>query len=354
MGVTLLAGLRLPIVQAPMAGGPSTPALALAVTEAGGLGFLAGGYRTPAALRDEIRALRRQTDRPFGVNVFVPGSASVDEQALAGYLGSLASDAARYGVDLGPARFDDDDWEAKLAVLHDEPPPVVSFTFGCPAPEVVDALRARGTTVWVTVTSPVEAELAARAGAEGLVVQGVEAGGHQASFSDDDGDRFGLLALIQLVGAAVRLPLVATGGIATGGAVAAVLAAGAAAAQVGTALMLAPEAATHPAHREALASPSGTGLTRAFTGRRARGIRNDFQDAHTPAAPSAYPHVHNATSPIRAAARAAGAGGDFNLWAGQTHPLAEASHAAVTVERLAVEAREALDRAHRILPRPSA
>ncbi|MCA1689910.1 MAG: nitronate monooxygenase, partial [Actinobacteria bacterium] len=284
--MTLLDGLRLPIVQAPMAGGPSTPALALAVSEAGGLGFLAGGYRSAGALGDEIRAMRRETDRPFGVNIFVPGSSRIDEAALRGYLASIEPDAARHGVEVGPARLDDDDWAAKLAVLHDDPPPVASFTFGCPPPGVVATLRDRGVTVWATVTSPEDAGIAARAGVDALVVQGAEAGGHQASFVDDDRDPLGLLALLQLIGAAVSLPLVATGGIATGAAVAAVLAAGASAAQIGSALMLTTEAATHPAHRAALASPAATGLTRSFTGRRARGIRNRFQDAHSDA-PSA-------------------------------------------------------------------
>ena len=162
----------------------------------------------------------------------------------------------------------------KVELLLAEPVPVVSFTFGCPEAALVERFRAAGSEVWVTVTDVAEARAAHAAGADALVVQGYEAGGHRGGFADDAPGDVGLLALLQLVGAALPgLPLVATGGIATGRAVAAVLAAGAAAAQVGTALMRAPEAATAPVHRDALAQPGRTAVTRAFTGRSARGHR---------------------------------------------------------------------------------
>jgi nitronate monooxygenase len=181
-------------------------------------------------------------------------------------------------------------------------------------------------------------------------VQGVAAGGHRGSFRDDGTGEIGLLALLQLVGSAVGLPLVATGGIATGRAVAAVLAAGGRAAQIGTAFMLCPEAATSAPHRAALGSERPTGLTRAFTGRQARGIENRFQRDHAGAAPRAYPELHHLTAPLRAHARAEGDAELVNLWAGQAHPLARAVPAAQLVRELAEEAATALAQARDRLP----
>src|SRR5215207_4037639 len=215
--MTLLDALAHPIVQAPLAGGASTPALAAAVSEAGGLGFLAAGYR--------------------------------DADAVRAFAGTLRGESERAGVALGEPRHDDDGWEAKLALAEAERLPLVTFTFGAPDAAVVERMHAAGAEVWVTVTSPAEARIARDAGADALVVQGVEAGGHRASFDDDAGADLGILAALQLIGAAVDLPLVATGGLATGRAVAAVLAAGATAAQLGTAFMRCPEAGTAAAHR---------------------------------------------------------------------------------------------------------
>lgn len=337
-----LGELAHPVVQAPMGGGPSTPALAAAVSEAGGLGFLAAGYLRPEAVRADVEALRELTGRPFGVNVFAPPGDPGDPAAVERYRAALAAEAERYGVALGEPRHDDDGWEAKLALLAELRVPVVSFTFGCPSAEVVERLREAGSAVWVTVTTAGEARTAAAAGADALVVQGVEAGGHRATFDDAAPGEVGLLALLQLVAAAVDVPLVATGGIATGRAVAAVLAAGAAAAQLGTAFMLAPEAGTSPSHREGLAGDGDTALTRAFTGRTARGLVNRFMAEHGEGAPSAYPEIHHLTAPVRAAARRQGDPDGFHLWAGQAHALAEPVPAGELVRRLSAEAREAL------------
>jgi nitronate monooxygenase len=337
-----LSRLEHPIVQAPMGGGPSTPALAAAVSEAGGLGFLAAGYRSAAAVREEIGELRRLTGRPFGINLFVPGPAHADRDALDAYASTLSGEAERYGVELGEPVHDDDGWDEKLALAADEHVPVVSVTFGCPPGAAVEALHDAGCSLWVTVTTAVEAAAAEAAGADALVVQGVEAGGHRGSFDEAAPGDVGLLALLQLVRAATDLPLVATGGIATGRGVAAVLAAGAGAAQLGTAFMLTPEAATSPAHREALRSAGPTALTRAFTGRSARGIENRFMRDHEADAPQGYPEVHHLTAPVRAAARERGDAEGFHLWAGQAHPLAAPLPAGELVRRLADEAREAL------------
>ena len=346
----ILDELRHPIVLAPLAGGPSTPALAVAVSEAGGLGFLAAGYRTAEAMADEIREVRAQTAAPFGVNLFVPGRGEVDDRALRAYLERLRDEATRYGVDLGEPRDDDDEWDAKLAVLKRERVPVVSFTFGCPPAETIAALHDVGSEVWVTVTDVAEARIAAEAGADALVLQGVEAGGHRGSFVDrDDAEGLSTLVLLRLVRADSELPLVATGGITDGAALAAVLAAGAAAAQIGTGFLLAREAGTHPAHRAALATQTPTALTRAFTGRRARGLLNRFLVEHSADAPAAYPHVHHVTAPVRAAARERGDADGFNLWAGQAHHLAVDAPAAEIVRTLARDAQAALDAATALL-----
>jgi nitronate monooxygenase len=338
-----ISQLEHPIVQAPMGGGPSTPALAGAVSEAGGLGFLGAGYRSPAAVREEIGQLRRLTERPFGINLFVPGPALADRGAVVAYASTLKGEAERYGVELGEPVHDDDNWDAKLALFAEEPVPVVSVTFGLPPAVAVEALHDAGCALWITVTTGAEAAAAQEAGADALVVQGLEAGGHRGSFDEAAPGQVGLLALLQLVRSATNLPLVATGGIATGRGIAAVLAAGAAAAQLGTAFMLTPEAGTSPGHREALRGAGLTALTRAFTGRSARGIENRFMREHEADAPLGYPEVHHLTAPVRAAARERDDAEGFHLWAGQAHPLAVELPAAELVRRLAEEAREALD-----------
>ena len=341
----ILDRLNVPIVLAPLAGGPTTPQLAAAVSEAGGLGFLAAGYLTASALRDRIADARALTQAPLGVNVFVPGGSPAAPQVVAAYAASIEADARAAGVTLGPPRFETDDWEAKLALLTADPLPVTSFTFGCPDPAVITELQAAGSEVWVTVTNPADAQEAASAGADVLVVQGSEAGGHRGSFRDDpaaDPGGFGLLALLQLIGARTGLPLVAAGGISTGAAVAAVLAAGARAAQLGTAFLRCPEAGTPEVHRAAVAGPGETAMTRAFSGRLARGIRNSFLDAHSQDAPVAYPEVNHLTAPLRAAGRAAGNPEVVNLWAGQAHELAGDLPAAELVALLALETRQAL------------
>src|SRR4051794_39981124 len=162
-----------------MGGGPSTPALASAVCEAGGLGFLAAGYLTADAVRSQLGELRELTDRPFALNLFAPPGPPGDPAAVERYAASLRDDAARYGAELGEPRHHDDGYADKLELAIEERVPVVSFTFGCPEREEVGRLQAAGAEAWVTVTTPDEADVAAGAGADALVVQGVEAGGHR-------------------------------------------------------------------------------------------------------------------------------------------------------------------------------
>ncbi|RJO72000.1 nitronate monooxygenase [Nocardia panacis] len=336
----LLDHLRVPIVLAPMAGGPSTPELTAAVTAAGGFGTLAAGYLSAEATATRIAATRTLTDGPFGVNLFAPGTPT-DPADYTPYVARLSRE-----FEVGTPKFDTDDWAAKLDLLVAAPVAVVTCAFGCPTAEEVARLHAVGTEFWVTVTSVDEARRAAAAGADALIAQGAEAGGHRASFvdrgADDAVDPPTLLTLLQLLRAATDLPLVAAGGLSTGAAIAAALALGARAAQVGTAFLRCPEAGTNPVHRAALGAATPTMLTRAFTGRRARGLRNRFMDDHSADAPAAYPEIHYATAPLRAAARAAGNPDAVNLWAGQAHSVTCELPAGELVAALAAAAKTAL------------
>jgi nitronate monooxygenase len=338
---SLLQGLEVPVVVAPMAGGASTPELVAAVSRAGGFGFLPGGGLDAAALAALIGAFRGLSDGPFGVNLLLVGPRR--DAGVAAYRDRLVT----AGWQPGEPRYSDDAVPAKLALLLDEPVPLVSFSFGCPDAQTVRALHGVGSEVAVTVTGPAEAEQAAAAGADVLIVQGMEAGAHRGGFVDDPGhptggEALGLLVALRLVVAVTELPLVAAGGIADGAGVAAVLAAGAVAAQLGTAFLLCPEAGTRPAHRAALARSDGppTEFTRAFTGRTARAIGNAFLSEHGAAAPAAYPQVHHLTAPIRAT----GEPDRLHLWAGQAYPLSRSLPAADLVAALHREAGDTVRR----------
>lgn len=311
----------MPVLAAPMAGGPTTPALVTAAARAGSMGFLAAGYRTADDLAADIAAVRAGVES-FGVNLFVPDRAEVDRGRVRAYRDLIAPEAERLGIELGELRWDDDDhWHAKVDLLCADPVPWVSFTFGLPDTDTVSRLRRSGTRLLMTVTGTDEARLAAEPAPDGLVVQAADAGGHRGTF--DQHRRPGsepLPELVREIRAAVGLPVIAAGGIATPEHVAAVLAAGAQAAQVGTALLLAAEAGTRPTHRRVLADPSSTtALMRAFTGRVARGISNAFSDRYDPAAPAGYPAIHHLTAPLRRWAAAHDDADHLHLWAGAGH-----------------------------------
>ena len=337
----------LPIVQAPMAGGVSVPQLAAAVSEAGGLGFLAAGYKTADGMYQEIKQLRGATNRPFGVNLFMPQPEYADPAAVEVYANQLAGESAWYETKLGdPDSGRDDGYDAKLAVLLDNPVPIVSFHFGCPTREVLDSLARAGTFTMVTATTVEEAQAVQRAGAGAVTVQGVEAGGHQGTHRDNpetDGAGIGLLSLIAQVREAVQIPIVAAGGIMRGSQIAAVLAAGATAAQLGTGFLATHESGANALHKQALTNPLfvRTELTRAFSGRPARGLVNRFMREHGPYAPAAYPQIHHLTSGLRKAAAKAGDAQGMALWAGQGHRLARDLPAQQLVEVLADEIAEA-------------
>ncbi|MWA11053.1 nitronate monooxygenase [Streptomyces sp. BA2] len=340
---------RLPIVQAPMAGGASCPQLAAAVSEAGGLGYLAAGYKTADGMYQEIKQLRGLTSRPFGVNLFMPQPEYADAAAVDVYRNQLAGEAAWYETQLGdPDSGRDDGYDAKLAILVEDPVPLVSFTFGCPTRDVFDAFARVGTITVATVTSPEEAQTAQWSGADAVCVQGIEAGGHQGTHRDNpetDGAGIGLLSLIAQVRDTVQIPVVAAGGLMRGSQIAAVLAAGADAAQLGTAFLVCPESGANVLHKQAMTNPlfTRTELTRAFSGRPARGLVNRFMREHGPYAPAAYPQIHHLTSGLRKAAAKAGDAQGMALWAGQGHRMARELPAGQLVEVLAAELAAAKD-----------
>lgn len=343
MPLALTDLLRYPVVQAPMAGGVAVPQLAAAVSEAGGLGFLAAGYKTADRMYQEIKQLRGLTGSPFGVNVFMPQPGASAPAAVGVYAEQLAGEAFWYATELGdPDNGCDDGYDAKLAVLLDNPVPVVSFHFGVPAEDVLDALRRAGTFTLATATTPDEARAVQDAGADAVITQGAEAGGHQGTHRDHpetDHSAIGLLSLISQVREAVGIPILAAGGLMHGSQIAAVLAAGASAAQLGTAFLATHESGAHVLHKQALTSPlyTRTEPTRAFSGRPARALVNRFLREHGRYAPAAYPAVHHLTAPLRKAAAAAGDPHGMALWAGQGHRMARELPAGQLVEVLAAE-----------------
>ncbi|BCJ27643.1 nitronate monooxygenase [Actinocatenispora sera] len=330
MGLRQLPG---PVVQAPMAGGATTPELVTAVGKAGGLGMLAAGYLPTAGLAEQIATVR-DVGVPFGVNLFVPTPDTADPDAVDAYRRRLEPAAARLGTELGVPGWTDDEYEAKLDLLAAVGVPVVTFTFGLPTEQDVIALRRAGTEVGVTVNSPAEAVAADRVGADFVVAQGIEAGGHRGGWLG--GEQFGLLSLIRLIRSTVDIKVIAAGGIADAVGVRAALAAGALAAYAGTAFLRCPEAGTPEPYRDALVAPefAETRLTRAYTGRWARGLANRFMAEQERYAPEAYPQLHGLTRPLRAAATAAGDTDVMAMWAGQSHALATDEPAAKVLHAL--------------------
>lgn len=336
MGGFDLRDLTVPVLVAPMAGGPTTPELAAAGSSAGGLGFLAAGYLKADALADRVAAARALTSGPLGVNLFVPQPSAVTAESVDRYAAELAGETQRYGTALGEPRFDDDDWAAKLALVRDLRPEVVSFTFGVPTAEECASLRDAGITTMATVTTTAEAQRAVQCGVDALVAQGPSAGGHRGTFDPTAAPASqsltGLLTSLHDAG----VPLVGAGGLSTGDDIAAVLAAGAVAAQLGTAFLLADEAGSSPVHRAALQDPvfTETIVTKAFSGRYARGLYNRFVREHEEQAPLGYPEIHYLTGPVRAAAVRAGDADGTNVWAGTGFRNALAAPAAQIIGAL--------------------
>ncbi|WP_026303840.1 NAD(P)H-dependent flavin oxidoreductase [Jongsikchunia kroppenstedtii] len=334
---------RLPIIAAPMAGGPSTLALVEAVGRAGGLGFVPGGYLPPAAF-DELLDHADALGVPYGANLFHPTRQTGDPGAIAAYARQLQPLADEFGATLGDPIWSDDDYAQKVEVVARHRPAAVSITFGNPTAADVDAIRSgSGALVAVTVTSAEEATAAAAVGADLLVVQGAEAGGHRGIHDDDPAHPFGapltpVAVLLAEITAVTSVPLIAAGGIMDGAAIASAIRLGAAAAQLGTAFLCTDEAGTSAPHRAALLDRRypGTVVTRAFSGRPARGLANEFAADHADAPPG-YPEIHYLTKPLRGAAMAAGSAAVPSLWAGTNWRAVTTGPAAELVARLAAE-----------------
>jgi nitronate monooxygenase len=331
-------GLVIPVIAAPMSGGPTTPAMVVAAAHAGGLGFLAAGYKTPDAIEAEISAVR-DASIPFGVNVFAPNSVPVCLKDYREYASALQREADRFDLTLAHDPVENDDYfDAKIDLLVSDPVPIVSFTFGVPGRNVIRALQTAGTVVVQTVTSRQEAEVAAAAGVDMLAVQASAAGGHSATLTPDRAPKsVSIVDLVTQITGSVQLPVVAAGGMSTPDDVAGVIHAGAEAAMVGTVLMRADESGTSATHQAALADPSRTEtvITRAFTGRPARGLRNGFIDTYESRALLGFPAIHHLTSPLRKAAAAAGEPDLVHLWAGTGYRHARREPTATILSRLA-------------------
>ncbi|MCV7028007.1 nitronate monooxygenase [Mycobacterium sherrisii] len=332
-----LADLNVRVLGAPMAGGPSTPALAAAISNSGGLGFLAAGLQSAAEMADSILATRRLTSGPIGVNLFVPQRSGVTIEELGAFAAALEDDAEGYGVALGEPH-GDDEWDAKLEALCDLRPEVVSFTFGSPSESQYRRLGDVGILTLASVTTVHEAVVAVSFGADAVVAQGPDAGGHRATFdarARPPGEP--LDDLVSALAACFDCPIIAAGGLATAAAVRRMRAAGAAAVQVGTAFLLADEAGTNPVHRAALRDPrfTETVLTRAFTGRYARALRNRFVDKHEAHAIFGFPEVAMITGPIQAAAVKLGDPHGVGMWTGAAYRHARSGPAADIVRQLA-------------------
>jgi nitronate monooxygenase len=332
-------GISNPVLAAPMAGGASTPELVIEAGRAGSLGFVAAGYKTVEALGEQLGAVRA-AGVDFGVNLFAPNPVPIDPAVYRAYARLLQVEADVYGIDLQAIGLheDDDQWREKIALLLDDPVPVVSFTFGIPSADVVASLKKAGSLVVQTVTSADEARQSLDAGAELLVVQASAAGGHSGTLTPQTIPP--VVPLADLVGqlrAAVTLPVIGAGGVSTADAVAAALDAGAVAVSVGTVLLRADESGASAAHKAALADPafSATVVTRAFTGRPARALRNAFTDRYSELAPDGYPAVHFLTGPIRKAATAAQDAERIHLWAGSGYRDATEEPVARILTRLA-------------------
>lgn len=324
MALQSLFGIELPIVQAPMAG-VQGHALAIAVAGAGGLGSLPAAMLGPESLRSELAAIRAATSRPFNVNFFchTPPAPDPDREAawrlkLAPYYAELGLDASH--IPAGPARTPFSNETADL--MEALRPPIVSFHFGLPSPDLLQRVRGWGAKILASATTLDEARWLEAQGVDGIIAQGLEAGGHRGMFlSEDVTSQVGTFALLPQLVRLVRVPVIAAGGIADAKGVAAALALGAAAVQVGTAYLLCPECTTTSVHRAALSSEAvhHTALTNLFSGRPARSIFNRLMRDLGPlsAAPPAFPTAATALGPLRTKAESLGSGDFSPLWAGQ-------------------------------------
>ncbi|WP_374631531.1 NAD(P)H-dependent flavin oxidoreductase [Ferrovibrio sp.] len=337
-----------PLVQAPMAGETATVELTLAASRAGALGSLGAAYFTPQRLRDSIRALKAGTERAFAVNLFIPVPWSRDPMREAAYAAEIAKAHATLKLPPPePPQAFEENFDAQIAVVLEEAPPVFSCTFGAPDAALVKALQARDIYVIGTATHPAEARELERRGVDAILAQGAEAGGHRGTFLKPfEQAMIGSMALVPLLVDAVRLPVIAAGGIGDGRGVAAALCLGAQAAALGSSFLLAQECGTSAAYRAALQSVNNTGgdletaITRAFSGRPARGLRNRFLEqieGRENLLPD-YPIPNAWSRPMRQAAAKQSDAEYLSLWAGQAAKLARSEKAAEIIARVMQQA----------------
>ncbi len=339
-------GIQLPIIQAPMGGGPGNPQLAAAVSNAGGLGSLAGAYLTPDQIRDEVRRTRQLTTRPFNVNLFAGGYQSRPDRDPAPMLEVLSPihDLLHLSPPSLP-RVPPDPFDEQIAAVLELRPDVFSFTFGVPSPDVMRRLRHAGMAIIGTATTVEEAVILAEAGVDGIVAQGAEAGAHRGTFAGSfEAAMIPTMELVRQIAARTSAPVIASGGIMTGAEIAAALRAGAAAVQLGTAFLLCPEAGTSEAYKKAILNAFGdntTTITRAFSGRAARGLRNRFieimSDREELILP--FPIQNSLTRTMRSAAASQGNPDYLSLWAGTGVGRARATPAAELIATLMEELR---------------
>ncbi|RJX39185.1 nitronate monooxygenase [Paenibacillus pinisoli] len=340
--------IKYPIFQAPMAGGPTTPELVAAVSNAGGLGNLGAGYLTPEQIRNTIHKIRELTDRPFGVNLFVLDQPEESEENT---IENMSKHLSFYRHELGipqpplPQKYAESFEEQVQAVLE-ERVSVFSFTFGIPSPDVIQSMKERGTLVIGTATTVDEAIQLEASGADAIVAQGSEAGGHRGTFlKSAPNSMIGLMALVPQMVDHVSVPVIASGGIMDGRGLAASLALGASAVQMGTAFLACTESGAHPAYKEKVlsASEDATEVTRAYSGKAARGIQTKFMSDMLlyPGEIPAYPIQHAMTKDIRQASAKANNPEYMSLWAGQGLRLAKDQSAASIINETIDQARKA-------------
>ncbi len=344
-GLTTVLDIKLPIFQAPMAGGATTPPLVAAVSDAGAMGWMGAGYMSGTEIRQDVTAIRKATQKPFGINLFAPETksegASLAEAAsrLQPYRQALGLDASSL-----PTKFAEP-FDAQIAAVLEAEPSAFGFTFGIPDASILAEMRHRKIMIFGTATTVGEAVALEKAGVDVIVAQGAEAGAHRGTFAvPHEVGLVGLMALVPQITSAVRLPVIAAGGIMDGRGIAAALALGAAGAMLGTAFLGCPEAGISDPYRKALqqGKDDATALTRVFSGKPARGLRNRFmaEMADAPIAP--YPQQHTLTRDIRAAAAKANDPGLLSLWAGQGVGLMRNLPAGKLVGQLAKETAAAL------------
>ena len=338
-----------PIIQAPMAGGGDTPALVAAVGETGALGSIGAAYLTPEQITEVAATVRAQSDRPFGINLFAPQPAPEAPADPGGVLSRVAPFFAELGLPEPAApEAAEDTFERNFPAALDSGAAVFSFTFGKPPADAIDAIKDRGMVLMATATTVEEAQQLEAAGVDAVVAQGAEAGGHRGTFAQEfEQGLVGTMALVPQMADAVGVPVVASGGIMDGRGIAAALALGAAAVQMGTAFLVADEAGVPDAYKESIlaAEPHETRVTRAFSGRPARGIVNRFMsEVDGGGAVLPFPLQNALTRPLRTAAAKAGRSEFLSLWAGQGLGLARRQSAAELIARLVAETEAAAAR----------